>query len=147
MTREQQPIDLLLVEDSAGDVRLLKEALRESGLQCALHVAGDGNEALDFVFRKGEHENAPRPNLILLDLNLPQLSGPEVLKAVKGDPETSSIPVIVLSTSSAPSDIAACYSNHAACYITKPNGVDAYFEMMAQLKSFWLDVATLPGVH
>jgi two-component system response regulator len=134
------PIDILLVEDSPGDVRLTREALRDSRVQLALHVASDGVEAMQFLEHQGRFSNAPRPNLILLDLNLPRRDGREVLEAIKTDPSLKSIPVVVLTTSESLEDVMQSYRLHANCFITKPVELDAF----AQVFHFWLSVARLP---
>ena len=115
-----RPIEILLVEDSAGDVRLTREALKDAKVLNTLHVARDGAEAMDFLHRRDGYADAPRPDLILLDLNMPRMNGREALKAIKEDPEIAHIPVVVLTTSDAEKDILKSYSLHANCYITKP---------------------------
>jgi two-component system, chemotaxis family, response regulator Rcp1 len=137
---EAAPIDVLLVEDSPGDVRLTREALRDANVQLALHVASDGIEAMEFLGREGRFSAAPRPSLILLDLNLPRLDGREVLQAIKGDPSLMSIPVVILTTSESQADVQRSYRLHANCYITKPVNLDAFIEIF----HFWLSVARLP---
>lgn len=134
------PIDVLLVEDSPGYVRLTREALRDAHVDLALHVASDGLEAMEFLGREGRFSGAPRPNLILLDLNLPKLDGREVLEAIKGHPSLRSIPVIILTTSESPADVIRSYRLQANCYITKPVDLDAFIEVF----HFWLSVARLP---
>jgi chemotaxis family two-component system response regulator Rcp1 len=134
------PIDVLLVEDSPGYVRLTREALRDSKVQLALHVASDGLEAMEFLGRAGKFSSAPRPNLILLDLNLPKLDGREVLEAIKGDPSLRGIPVVILTTSDSQADVVRSYRLQANCYITKPVDLDAFTEVF----HFWLSVARLP---
>jgi CheY-like chemotaxis protein len=134
------PIEVLLVEDGPGDVRLTREAIRDAGAKLALHVANDGIEALEFLGRKGQFSGAPRPNLILLDLNLPRLDGREVLEAIKGDPALMNIPVVILTTSESETDVMQSYGLHANCFITKPTNVEALVEIL----HFWVSVARLP---
>lgn len=138
--RADGPIDVLLVEDSPGDVRLTREALRDAKVALALHVASDGLEAMEFLRSEGRFSGVPRPNLILLDLNLPKLDGREVLQAIKGDPSLMSIPVVILTTSESQADVMRSYQLHANCFITKPLDIDAFIEIF----HFWLSVARLP---
>ncbi len=138
------PIEILLVEDSPGDVRLTREALRDAKVQNHLHVALDGIEAMKFLGRDGVHENAPRPDLILLDLNLPRMSGREVLEQIKQDVELKSIPVVILTTSAAEEDIVRSYQLHANCYITKPVDLDQFIKVVKSIDNFWLAIVKLP---
>jgi CheY-like chemotaxis protein len=138
--RASEPVDILLVEDSPGDVRLTREALRDSNVQLELHVASDGIEAMEFLGREGRFDSAPRPNLILLDLNLPRLGGREVLEAIKCDPSLMDIPVIILTTSESLADVMQSYRLHANCYVTKPVDLDRFVEVF----HFWLSLARLP---
>jgi CheY-like chemotaxis protein len=140
------PIEILLVEDSAGDVRLTREALRDAKVQNNLHVACDGMEATSFLLRQGKHVNAPRPDLILLDLNLPKKSGREVLEEIKRDPSLRTIPVVILTTSSAEEDILKSYQLHANCYITKPVDLDQFLKVVRTIDNFWLAIVKLPRV-
>ena len=137
------PIEILLVEDSAGDVRLTKEALRDAKVQNNLHVACDGMEATAFLLRQGTHANAPRPDLILLDLNLPKKGGREVLEEIKLDPNLKTIPVVILTTSSAEEDILRSYQLHANCYITKPVDLDQFLKVVRAIDNFWLAIVKL----
>jgi two-component system, chemotaxis family, response regulator Rcp1 len=139
-----QPIEILLVEDNPGDVRLTVEALKEGKVQNKLHVARDGAEALDFLFRRGVHANATRPDIILLDLNLPKKDGREVLDEIKKDPKLRRIPVVVLTTSSAEEDILKSYDLHVNCYITKPVDMDRFIEVVKAIDNFWFTVVQLP---
>ncbi len=141
----QQPVRILLVEDNPGDVRLTKEALKDSYIQTRLHVVTDGVEAIDFLRRHGRFENAPTPDLILLDLNLPRRSGREVLVDVKSDPQLRRIPVMILSTSQAESDVQFSYDNHANCYIRKPMEFESFFEIVRAIEQFWCSVVSLPA--
>ncbi len=139
-----KPFDLLLVEDNPGDVRLTQEALRETTIPVHLSVATDGVEAIDFLRRRGKFREAPRPELILLDLNLPRKSGREVLSEIKGDPVLRSIPVVVMTTSTAEQDINKAYALNANCYITKPLDLDQFLSVIRSIEDFWLTRATLP---
>ena len=140
-----KPIEILLVEDNPGDVRLTREALRENKVNNNLHVAVDGAEALDFLFRRGKYVDAPHPDLVLLDLNLPKKNGREVLAEVKADPLLRRIPVVILTTSDAEQDILASYDLHANCYITKPVDLDRFIEVVKSIEGFWLCVVKLPN--
>jgi len=142
---DADPIEILLVEDSPGDVRLTREAFKDAKVHINLHVASDGAEAMDFLSRKGEHANAPRPDLILLDLNLPKKDGREVLEEIKVSPTLKSIPVVVLTTSASDADILRSYKLHANCYITKPVGLDGFLEVVKSIDNFWLTVVKLPS--
>ena len=138
------PIEVLLVEDSPGDVRLTREAFKDAKVHLNLHVATDGAKAMAFLKREGEHANAPRPDLILLDLNLPKKDGREVLAEIKESPTLKSIPVVVLTTSSSEADILRSYQLHANCYITKPVGLEGFLTVVRSIDSFWLCVVKLP---
>ncbi len=137
-------IEILLVEDNPGDVRLTEEALREGKVKNRLHVARDGVEAIEFLRRQGKHANATRPDLVLLDLNLPRKDGREVLAEIKNDPELKTLPVVVLTTSSAEADILRTYSLHANCYIQKPVDLDQFVQVVKSIDDFWLTVVRLP---
>lgn len=139
-----EAIEILLVEDSPGDVRLTREALGEAKVANRLHVVGDGVEAMAFLRREGAHAAAPRPDLVLLDLNLPRMDGREVLAAIKGDPDLRTIPVVVLTTSDAEADVLRSYNLHANCYLVKPVDVDRFFDQVRSLEGFWLAVVKLP---
>jgi two-component system, chemotaxis family, response regulator Rcp1 len=139
------PRTILLVDDSSADVRLVMEGLRHAGCGSNVLVASDGARALAILRRQGEHVDAPRPDLILLDLNLPRVTGWEVLAEIKVDPDLRLIPVVILSTSAAEEDVRAAYGLHANCYLTKPGNIDDYFSAMASLQQFWLELATLPS--
>ena len=140
-----RPIEILLVEDNSGDVRLTIEALKEGKVRNRLSVARDGVEALAFLRREGPHASAPRPDLILLDLNLPRLDGREVLAEIKGDARLRRIPVVVLTTSKAEEDILRTYDLHANCYINKPVDLDQFISVVRSIDDFWLSVVRLPG--
>ena len=139
-----RPVELLLVEDNPGDVRLTQEALKEGTLPVHLNVARDGVEALDFLRRREPFEDAPTPDLILLDLNLPRKSGREVLSEIKSDPRLRRIPVLVMTTSRADQDIQKAYSLNANCYITKPMDLDEFLRIVKSIEDFWLRTVTLP---
>jgi CheY-like chemotaxis protein len=130
-------IEVLLVEDSPGDVRLTAEALRAANLPIQLHVAADGVEAMAFLQRAGQHEHAPRPDFVLLDLNLPAMDGREVLAHIKSDDNLKTIPTIVLTTSEAESDILLSYQVQANCYLSKPVGLDAFEHVVTSVVNFW----------
>ncbi len=138
------PLQVLLVEDSPGDVRLTQEAFREANLSVVLHVAFDGMEALDFLHHRGEHDASPRPDLILLDLNLPRMDGREVLAHIKKDDDLRTIPTIILTTSEAEADIVKSYQLRANCYLTKPVQLDAFDSLVRSINDFWLINARLP---
>jgi chemotaxis family two-component system response regulator Rcp1 len=138
------PIEVLLVEDSSGDVRLTREAFRDAKVHINLHVASDGIKAMAFLRREGEHANVPRPDLILLDLNLPKKDGREVLEEIKESPALKSIPVVILTTSASEADILRSYRLHANCYITKPVDLDGFLEVVKSIDNFWLSVVQLP---
>jgi len=138
------PIEVLLVEDSPGDVRLTREALKDAKVHINLHVASDGAEAMAFLGREGEHANVPRPDLILLDLNLPKKSGREVLEEIKENPALASIPVVILTTSGSETDILQSYRHHANCYIVKPVDLEGFLTVVKGIDNFWLTVVKLP---
>ena len=139
-----QPIEVLLVEDDPGDELITREAFEDNKIRNNLHVVRDGLEALDFVYQRGEHTGAPRPDLILLDLNLPKYDGRQVLEKIKEDPELRSIPVVVLTTSSAEEDILRSYKLHANAYVTKPVDVNQFVAAVRQIDEFFLSVVRLP---
>jgi CheY-like chemotaxis protein len=143
-THRTVPIEVLLVEDSPGDVRLTREALKDAKVHISLHVAADGIEAMDFLQRAGTHVHAPRPDLILLDLNLPRKDGREVLKEIKENPSFMSIPVVILTTSSSEADVLQSYNLHANCYISKPVDLDGFLKVIHSIDNFWLSVVKLP---
>jgi two-component system, chemotaxis family, response regulator Rcp1 len=143
---DAEPIEVLLVEDSPGDVRLTREAFKDAKVYINLHVASDGAEAMDFLNRQGEHANGPRPDLILLDLNLPKKDGREVLAELKASPALKCIPVVILTTSASEADIQGSYQQHANCYITKPVDLEGFLKVVKSIDSFWLSVVKLPRV-
>ena len=138
------PIEVLLVEDSPGDVRLTQEAFRDANIGIHLHVAADGVEAMSFLRRQGTHANAPRPDLILLDLNLPRMDGREVLAHIKEDENLKMIPTVILTTSEAEADIVKSYELQANCYLSKPVQLDAFESLVKSINDFWLTKAKLP---
>ncbi len=137
-------VEILLIEDNSGDVRLTIEALKEQQISNNLHVVNDGEEALAFLRNEGAYAGAPRPHLIFLDLNLPKRHGLEILAQIKTDEKFKSIPVIVLTTSKSDEDIAKSYDLHANCYIIKPSDFERFVEIIHSIKEFWLSVAVLP---
>ena len=142
--RTPDPAQILLVEDNPGDVRLTKEAFKQGRIENDLHVVTDGHEALEFLTQRGEHEDAPRPDLILLDLNLPRKNGEEVLEELKDEPDLRSIPVIVLTSSRAEEDVVKSYELHANAYLTKPVDPDEFIETVKAFEKFWFCVVRLP---
>jgi two-component system, chemotaxis family, response regulator Rcp1 len=138
------PIELLLVEDSEPDVRLTIEAFREAKVKNRLWVVEDGVEAMDFLRQQGRHADAPRPDLILLDLNLPRKDGRQVLKEMKSDDSLKRIPVVILTTSKSEEDVLRAYNLHANCYITKPVDFNRFMEVVKSIEDFWLTVVRLP---
>lgn len=139
-----RPIEILLVEDSPGDIRLTKEALKESRIYNSLHVVTDGIEAMDFLNKAGNYIDVPTPDLILLDLNLPKKNGFEVLGEIKGNPGLQAIPVIALTTSESEKDILLSYKMHANCFISKPVEYDSFFNVIKSIEDFWLIIVKLP---
>ena len=146
MTRQLfgQPIEILLVEDSAGDVRLTMEALKGAKVSNRLHVARDGVEAMAFLRQQREYADAPRPDLILLDLNMPRKNGREVLAETKADEDLKRIPVVILTISQAEEDVLRAYDLHANCYITKPVDLNQFLEVIQAIEDFWLTIVKLP---
>jgi len=139
-----EPVTILLVEDNPGDVRLTMEALKDSKLLVNVSVAGDGVEALAMLRQQGPHVRAPRPDLILLDLNLPNKDGREVLDEIKQDPLLKAIPVVILTTSDAERDILQCYEQHASCFVTKPIDLEQFFRVVKSIEGFWFTIVKLP---
>ena len=138
------PIEILLVEDNPGDVRLTREALKEGKVLNNLHVVNDGVEAIAFLRREGKYASAVRSDIILLDLNLPKKDGREVLAEIKNDPDLKRIPVVILTVSGAEEDIIKTYNLHANCYITKPVDFDRFLEVVKAIEDFWLVIVKLP---
>ena len=139
-----RPIEILMVEDNPGDVRLTREALKGGKVLNQLHVVEDGVAALDFLYRRAPHQNAPRPDLILLDLNLPKMDGREVLARIKSDDSLRIIPVVVLTTSQAEEDVLRAYRLSANCYVTKPVDLHQFNRIVQAIEEFWLSVVRLP---
>jgi two-component system, chemotaxis family, response regulator Rcp1 len=137
-------VEILLVEDNPGDVRLAREGLSECKIRNNLHVVDDGVKAMAFLRREGEYANVPRPDLVLLDLNLPRKDGREVLREVKDDVSLKTIPVVVLTTSKAEADILKSYSLHANCYVTKPLGLQQFLDVVRSIEDFWFSIVKLP---
>ncbi len=138
-------IDILLVEDNAGDARLTQEAFRDSKVANKLHIVSDGALAMEFLRREGPYADAPRPDIVLLDLNLPKKDGRQVLREMKNDPELQSIPTVVLTTSEAEQDIVQSYQLHANCYLTKPVDLEKFLQIIRCIEDFWLSFVKLPG--
>ncbi len=141
----RRAIEILLVEDNPGDARLTREAFADAEVSNNLSVVGDGEQAMAFLRRQGNYADAPRPDLILLDLNLPRKSGREVLEDVKNDPDLLSIPIVVMTTSEAEGDILNSYYHHANAYVTKPVDLDRFIDVVSKIEGFWLTVAKLPA--
>lgn len=141
---EAPPISILLVEDNPGDVRLTLEALRDARIRNDLHVVSDGVAAMEYLRREGRYGDAPPPDLVLLDLNLPRKDGREVLQEIKEDPKLRRIPVIILTTSQAERDILMTYDLHANCYISKPVEFDEFIRVVRGVEDFWLTIVRLP---
>jgi chemotaxis family two-component system response regulator Rcp1 len=139
-----KPVDILLIEDNLGDADLAREALENSKLHNDLRVVGDGMEAMDYLRRKGKYAQAPRPDLILLDLNLPKKDGREVLAEIKADPDLKRIPVVILTISKDEEDILKSYNLHANCYITKPIDLSQFMKVVKSIEDFWLTIVKLP---
>jgi two-component system response regulator len=144
MTTNLQLIEVLLVEDDPGDELMTREAFEDNKIANRLHVTHDGEEALDFLYRRGEHENAPPIDLVLLDLNLPKYDGREVLQQIRADPGLTHMPVVILTTSSAEEDVLRSYKLHANAFVTKPVDVNQFIAAVRQIDEFFLSVARLP---
>ncbi|TAM72784.1 response regulator [Mycobacterium sp.] len=144
-TPEGRAIDILLVEDDPGDELITREAFEHNKLENRLHVAHDGEEGLNYLYRRGEFADAPRPDLILLDLNLPKYDGRQLLEKIKSDPDLARIPVVVLTTSSSEEDILRSYQLHANAYVTKPVDLDQFMKAVRQIDEFFVQVVRLPA--
>ena len=144
MTPAERPIEVLLIEDDPGDVLITREAFEHYKIHNALRVARDGQEGLDYLYQRGNHQHAPRPDLILLDLNLPKYNGHQLLEKFKSDPDLCHIPVIVLTTSAAEEDILRSYRLHANAYVTKPVGFEQFMNVIRQIDEFFVQVVCLP---
>jgi len=139
-----EPINILLIEDSPGDIRLVQEALKEGKLHNRLFIVRDGVEGLDFLLRRNQYQEAVRPDLILLDLNMPKKDGREVLAEIKQHEDLRRIPVVILTTSTSEADILKTYNLHANCYIVKPLNLDEFIRVVRSIESFWLSIVKLP---
>jgi two-component system, chemotaxis family, response regulator Rcp1 len=144
MSHNGRPVQILLVEDNPGDVRLTQEAFKDGRVLVNLTVASDGVEAMEVLNRRGKFDQSPRPDLILLDLNLPKKSGREVLKEIKANDDLKRIPVIVMTTSKAEADIHRAYNLNANCYVTKPVELEEFLGVVRSIEDFWLTIVTLP---
>jgi CheY-like chemotaxis protein len=144
VTSASRPIDVLLVEDDPGDELITREAFEHNKINNTLHVAHDGQEGLDFLYQRGSFEDAPRPDLILLDLNLPKYDGRQLLEKIKSDPDLAHIPVVVLTTSALEEDILRSYKLHANAYVTKPVDLDQFMNAVRQIDEFFVQVVRLP---
>jgi two-component system, chemotaxis family, response regulator Rcp1 len=142
--RNNGVIDILLVEDNPGDIRLTREVFKEGKVRNNLHVCCDGEEAMDYLQLRGKYTNASRPDLVLLDLNLPRKDGRQVLEEVKQDPVLRTIPIVILTTSAAEQDILRSYNLHANCYITKPVDLNQFVRVVNYIQDYWLEIVKLP---
>ena len=147
MMKNNEPIEILLVEDNPGDARLAAEALKENKVRNNLYHVKDGVEAMDFLHRRGDYDGVPMPDLILLDLNLPRKDGREVLEEIKEDSALRSIPVVILTTSSAERDLVQTYDLHANAYVIKPIDLDQFIEVVRAIESFWFTIVKLPQMN
>lgn len=143
-TTQVKPVEILLVEDNPGDAALMREYLNECKVYAHLHVAGDGIEAMNFLRNRDPNSHTPRPDLIILDLNLPRKDGREVLAEIKADPDLRRIPVVILTSSAADEDVLKCYNTHANCYITKPVDFAQFCKVVSSIEEFWFMIVTLP---
>ncbi|MCD2199583.1 response regulator [Halobacterium sp. KA-4] len=142
--RDGEPVDILLVEDNPGDVRLTREAFAEARINNDLHDVNDGEAALDFLYQRGDHADAPRPDLMLLDLNLPKVDGLDVLEEVKSHDDLRTIPVVVLTSSEAEEDVVQSYEQHTNAYLTKPIDPNEFVDVIRSFERFWLTLVELP---
>ena len=142
--RLSRPVEILMVEDNPGTVRLTQEVMRDSKVRNAMYVVDDGVEAMAFLRKQGRYNSAPRPDLVLLDLNLPRKDGRETLAEMKQDEELKRIPVVVLTTSRSEEDVLRAYDLHANCYLTKPVGLEDFVKVVKSIENFWIEMATLP---
>ena len=144
MTPDSRAIDVLLIEDDPGDIVMTREAFKHNKIRNTLRVARDGQEGLDYLYQRGAHQGAPRPDLILLDLNLPKYNGHQLLEKIKSDPEMCHIPVVVLTTSAAEEDVLRSYRLHANAYVTKPVGFEQFMHVIREIDEFFVQVVRLP---
>ncbi|TDO29136.1 response regulator [Sediminibacterium goheungense] len=142
-----QDLEILLVEDNEGDIRLTIEAFKEAKIRNQIKVVRDGEEALDYLKKQGRYTGVPSPDIILLDINLPKIDGKEVLGTMKKDPILKTIPVIMLTTSSAESDVQESYENHANCYVIKPVDLNKFMDVIRSIEDYWISIVKLPGKH
>lgn len=142
-----QDLEILLVEDNEGDIRLTIEAFKEAKIRNQIKVVRDGEEALDYLRKQGKYTDAQSPDIILLDINLPKIDGKEVLSTMKSDPLLKTIPVIMLTTSSAESDVQESYENHANCYVIKPVDLNKFMDVIRSIEDYWISIVKLPGKH
>ena len=145
MAQTGRPAEFLLVEDNPGDVRLTREALLDSKVSNHLSVVGDGQEAMAFLRREGKYADAPRPDIILLDLNLPKKDGREVLAEIKSDPMLKRIPVVIITSSEAEQDVLRTYDLHVNCYVNKPLDLDQFVKVVKSIETFWLTIVKMPS--
>ena len=145
--QEGEPVDILLVEDNPGDIRLTKEAFKDGAISNTLHVTTDGIEALDFLHQRGEFADVPHPDIVLLDLNLPRKNGDDVLAEIRGDADLAQLPVIILTSSEAEEDVVKSYELCANAYLTKPVDPAEFLELVRSLQEFWLSICRLPTFH
>jgi CheY-like chemotaxis protein len=139
-----KPIDILIVEDNAGDLRLIRDVLHDSKVSNKINSVRDGEEALEYIFKKGRHVDKATPDLIILDLNLPRKDGREVLAEIKSDPQLKKIPVVVMTMSQSEEDILKAYNLHANCFVTKPIDLDQFIKVVKSIEDFWLTIVKLP---
>ena len=144
-THHGRLVDILLVEDNPGDVRLTQEVFKEAKILNRLDVVGDGVDAMAFLRKEDGYADVVRPDIVLLDLNLPRMSGRDVLEEIKGDPALRNIPVVVLTTSRAEQDVLDAYEHHANCYITKPVDLEQFIDIVRSISQFWLSIVELPA--
>jgi chemotaxis family two-component system response regulator Rcp1 len=144
-SKATEPVDVLLIEDNPGDVRLTKEALKDAKLKIHMHVVGDGMEAMAFLRKQGKYASSPRPDLVLLDLNLPKKDGRQVLAEIKDDTDLKRIPVVIITSSKAEEDVLKSYNLHANCYVTKPLDLDQFITVVQSIEQFWLTIVKLPN--
>jgi chemotaxis family two-component system response regulator Rcp1 len=144
-TKDEKVVEILLVEDNPGDARLAKEALRESSIKNNLYLVDDGEKALDFLYKRGNFKSAPHPDLVLLDLNLPRISGHQILAIIKTEDTLRKIPVVVLTMSSSQKDIEESYNLNANCHVTKPLDLNEFIEVFERIQCFWLRTVKLPS--
>jgi len=144
MSDRKEPLTVLLVEDNAADIMLMEEVIADYGIDVNLHVVTDGVAAIDYLKQHGEYSDAPRPNLVILDLNLPKKHGLEVLAEIKDDHSLKQIPVLVMSTSSSPQDVVRSYQLHANCFVRKPHDLETFSRVVKAIDHYWLEIATLP---